>query len=823
MRKKKKNSPNRTVEISPVKAADLLATGHYKEAIDAYKQLLKQEQRDDWQAALAKAYLLRAQALADKGMYKEAAVLWENRANFCQDNELIEHYIDWLIRAGRYVKAANLVTKSTEQLSSAAIWQIQTQLGALLLVGYTELESAFDKADLLIKHYALVKKALAAYSQGDDKTVEDFLKKIPFRSPYRDFRAILKSLVVIETEPSSVEQLLDKVPANSPYTPFAELIRMTVPHFEPLWEGLSQLTPNELTFLAHLKGWDKAQLKIISALQSAAKRNSPQALLETVASHRHFFGDNYSRQFCLALLPSNSAGIKFYEKTFGSLSVFERNRVTALNYERQGLLFKAEKHWHICVESLKKHPEETDNTLKAALILRHLVELSEKRGEVFDDKDVPCFLAESLRLAPNDKSSYLKLIQWYKHNGESKIYNKWVEAAAKNFPQESDILLIATEAATAKKAFKKAAGFAKTLLKVDPINVKARQIARTCHIFHARKLIKSGKYDLARKELQQAAQFEKTSQRSGVIEINQALLELQALGSVKPKTTSRKTKTSTKDVAQSKSKDVAKPKSLDVAPAVELLREGVQLAGGGMLGSFRAIVESQSQRLNPTDILSFVSPLKKSYLPSRQEVLELVNLINSYSEEGSNSLDQPVKQLKAPLKKAVKLDFSLDEMLSICQCFKKLFLTEPNELLTLFAEQALKNWPEHPALVFYQIYAEANGICWKVSMPKIDRLHEAAKKAEQQGDKRTTLMIMEFLNPIQGRLVPPPFRAPFDEDDLVDIESEIKALDGMDPDNMSPSEMMKLINLLNRLEEMGIEIPDFDIPIFPKLRRKRKR
>jgi hypothetical protein len=108
-------------------------------------------------------------------------------------------------------------------------------------------------------------------------------------------------------------------------------------------------------------------------------------------------------------------------------------------------------------------------------------------------------------------------------------------------------------------------------------------------------------------------------------------------------------------------------------------------------------------------------------------------------------------------------------------------------------------------------------------MPKIDRLHEAAKKAEQQGDKRTTLMIMEFLNPIQGRLVPPPFRAPFDEDDLVDIEAEIKALDGMDPDNMSSSEMMKLINLLNRLEEMGIEIPEFDIPIFPTPRRKRKR
>jgi len=817
MRKNKKNSPNRIVEMSPAKAADLLADGRYKEAIDAYKQLLKQQQRDDWQAALAKAYLLRAQALADKGMYQEAAVLWENRANFCQDNEFIEHYIDWLIRAKRYVKAAHLVTKSTEQLSPAMLWQIQAQFGALLVAGQTDLESAFDPEEPLLKQYALVKKALAAYCQGDDKTAEDFLKKIPFRSPYRDFRAILKALI----DPNSAEQLLDKVPADSPYAPFTQLIRMTVPHFESLSEGLSQLTPNELTFLAQLKGWDKAQLKTISALQSAAKRNSQKALLEMVASQRHFLGDNYSRPFCLALLPSYPAGIKFYEKTFGSLSVFERNRLAALNYERQGQLLRAEKHWFTCFENLKKHPEETDHALKAALILRHIVELIEKLGEVFDDENVPGFLAESLRLAPNDKTSYLKIIQWNKHNGETKNANKWIDAAVRHFPEESDILLIGMEWATAKKAFKKAAGFAKTLLKVDPINIKARQIARTSHISHARKLIKSGKYELARKELQQAAQFEKTNQRSGVVEINQALLELQALGFVKPKR--RKTKTSPKEVAQSKSNKVAKPKSsAEVIPAVELLREGVQLAGEGMLGLFQATVESQSQSLNPADILSFISPLKKSYLPSRQEVLKLIQMINTFSEEGNTSLEQPVKQLKVPLTKSAKLDFSLEEMLSICQCFKKLS-KKPNDLLALFAGQALKKWPEHPALVFYKIYAKANGFFWKITDPEIDRLHQAAETAKQQGDKRTHLMILEFLNPIQGRLAPTPFSIPFNVDDMEDIEAEIKSLDGMNPDNMSPIEMMKLIDILSRLEEMGLEIPEeLDIPIFPRPRRKKK-
>jgi len=811
MRKKKKISHNRPIETSPALAADLLAKGRYKEAIEAYKQLVKKQPHEEWQAALAKAYLLRAQTLADKGMYKEAAVLWENRANWCPDKELIEQYIYWLIRAGRHIRAAHLLTESTEHLPPAAIGPLQAQFGALLLAGAIEVAEAFPEEATLVKHYALVKEALGAYSQGDDKIAEESLKQIPFRSPYRDFRTILKALFIINADPNGARQLLDKVPAESPYAHFAKLIRMAGQDFESLLDGLSQLGHREQAFIAHLKGWDKAQLKLISTLlQAATKQNSHKALMEVVAAHQHFFGESDSRQFCLALLPSYPAGVKFYEKTFGSLSTYDKNRIAALSHERLGHLLKAEKHWRSHVESLKQHPKEKDNALKAALILRHLVELAEKRGEVFDDVDVPDFLAESLRLDPDDKSSYIKLIQWYKHNNDQHNYNKWVDTAVKYFPKESDILLIAMEAATRKTAFKKAAAFAKTLLKVDPINIKARQIARSSHLSHARKLIKSGKYDSARNELEQAAQFEKPSQRSGVVQINQALLELQAQGVVKPKTRKRKAKKTTAAVA--------KPKSTgDVAQAVELLQEGIQLAGGGLLGQFRTIVESKSQSLNPSDILPLLSGSKKNDLPSRQEMLELVSLINAYSEEGVTFLAEAVKQVKALLQKAVKLEFSPDEMLSICQCFKKL---EHHDLLTKFAEQALKCWPERPAFVFYQIYGKAKGIIWQISMPEMDRLKEVAEKADQQGDKRTFLMIMEFLNPIGGGIVP---FAPFDDDDFDDIEAEMEALENMDPENMTPAELMKFINLLSRLEDMGIEVPDFDIPIFPSPRQKPKK
>lgn len=76
-------------------ADDLLRQGAYKEAIALYKDLLKREQRAEWQSGLAEAYLQRALAVAGKGMILEACVLWENHAGLCQPPRRIDAYAGW--------------------------------------------------------------------------------------------------------------------------------------------------------------------------------------------------------------------------------------------------------------------------------------------------------------------------------------------------------------------------------------------------------------------------------------------------------------------------------------------------------------------------------------------------------------------------------------------------------------------------------------------------------------------------------------------------------------------------------------------------------
>ena len=116
----------------------------------------------------------------------------------------------------------------------------------------------------------------------------------------------------------------------------------------------------------------------------------------------------------------------------------------------------------------------------------------------------------------------------------------------------------AIESASARKAFKKAAGFAKKLLSVDPINRPARQRMIELKISHARKQMRAKRPDLASNELAAAGEWERADAPNADLRINQGLVGLR--GGQDPQAEAR-------------------------------LREGVGLAGGGAVGWFRAALQ----------------------------------------------------------------------------------------------------------------------------------------------------------------------------------------------------------------------------------------
>ena len=99
--------------------------GRFKEATEIFKQLARQDPRPEWTDRLADAYAGRAHALADKGMFKEAAMVLENTLS--PDGTIREPvlYLTCLIRQGQHQKARQTALRFVERLPAAepAAWR----------------------------------------------------------------------------------------------------------------------------------------------------------------------------------------------------------------------------------------------------------------------------------------------------------------------------------------------------------------------------------------------------------------------------------------------------------------------------------------------------------------------------------------------------------------------------------------------------------------------------------------------------------------------------------------------------------------------------
>ncbi|MFK5969998.1 MAG: hypothetical protein QM487_07780 [Candidatus Marithrix sp.] len=802
MTKKKKSFLNQP--LSAQKANELLIKGKYKEATDIYKKLLKIEQRQEWQAGLAKAYLLRAENLATKGMYKEAVVLWENRAIICNNKELFEQYIYWLVEARYYSRAVSSLMEANTYLSSETLQLLLTKLGILFFKEHSEFMIAFPQDIPLAKHYQIIQQALTAYHQNNKLLCEEYISQIPFRSPYRDFHFIFKALLIIYSDQDLANKLLSKIANDSPYSKFAKLIKLVItPPNINLLTKFAELNLTEREFISDLKGWNKQQFKTITTLKTISQRKiSNKIILELLIDNKKTFGEQYVQQSCLAILPTYPSGIKLYEKAFTPLSEFEKNRILALNYEQQDRLLIAKKHWQICIEILTKNRNQ--NSLKIALIFRHQVAILKQYGEFLDKKYAPEFLIESLNFDPNDKECFLDLILWYKKNKQLKDCYKWIETAVIQLPQDNDILFMAMEAATDRKSFKKALKYAVTLLKTDPINIKALNIASSSHIAHAQKLIKNARYPLAHKELQEATKFERTA--TGIIQINQGLLELQEQKFIKPIRLIEKREVKPLKPINSKQLQIL---TKQYPQAIMLLQEGVQLAGGGILGLFQLVIITQKQNIDFNMIYPLVTDPKLKLLaiknlPTQHEVLELINLINHYAKEGIIFLYDTIEQIKAHILNIIKIKLPKHDMLSLCKCLKNI---EHHEILEKFATNSLKRWKQQPAFIFYQIYGIVKGTVWYLSEQQLDKLQKAADNAKQQGDEYTAIMIAKFVEQMYEGIFPknPFFDSLLDEEKLEAVLEKMETnIDKLEQkDNIRFEEMQEIIK---QFEELGMPI-----------------
>ena len=230
-----------------------------------------------------------------------------------------------------------------------------------------------------------------------------------------------------------------------------------------------------------------------------AERNGPSARPSFLASQTGTLPADDVESACLNLLPQHR--LRQFESAFGRLSEFDNNLGSGARRRNRATTGRGPSNGGALAAQSIENAADTEARLSAGVIYRHLARLAQDHPEIEGEgtSQFPGieFLERSLQADADYLPAVLQLIGLYRTNGLHKDWHRLAEEASQRFPEESAILLQAADSAIARKAGKKAVGFARKLLTVDPISQEARQRMIELQISHARKQARSKRADLA--------------------------------------------------------------------------------------------------------------------------------------------------------------------------------------------------------------------------------------------------------------------------------------------------------------------------------------
>lgn len=689
---------------SPAAAQRYLSKGKFTEAIKAFRSLHKEDGSGRWDSLFTLAFLGRINQLAAKGMGKEALIIYDNMRQVFPDPEIYLH-IRLLVGADLFQQAVNAAVGAASTLTKNEKAAIDELFASLLLSGQKQLLEVLPEESPVFVHYIAAERALLAYCRQEDNDAHAALKKIPFRSPYKNFSLALKGMLAFEEDRSASLPFFEKIPPDSPF------VSLTTP-YDCLASGnqpqIKKLTGMALRVANSLDGMDSNTANLFDSLNKSGM--SPSVLYQTFVRAGNCLGKKQLRKICYRILPHTSGQTNDFQKRFGRLSIFERARLEALTVELDNDYYNIELAWkYVCDILLEAGDSSPERFLKLALIYHHIAELMEENSFEYSSKDIEKMLTESLVFDPLDKETWLKLIG-LRHLNLARRY-KLVNSMLETFPEDSEVMILAIEAAIKRGAFKKASRLAGKLLAVDPINPKVRTMLIDAHLAHARKVAKQHKYVLAIRECELAASFERQGLSHGGIQIYHGLLTML---------------------------------SGDETGGLKLLEEAQVKAGNPLLAHFGIRLEAGLLNMLPGLLKSFTAQLKKTAKASFEKtvILRLFEKISACNGDKHMELEKFRSILTPCLKKGAYMGFSFDELKRICTILHR---RHYHNLLGVYAKVSLKKHSGNPLFLFYQIYAKNNGGKKRLSSSQFDALDDAWHKAMDMDDKATADLIDTFL------------------------------------------------------------------------------
>ncbi|MBF0379434.1 MAG: hypothetical protein HQL69_00325 [Magnetococcales bacterium] len=663
------------------------------------------------------AHLQRSGELAATGLFKEAAVLWEHAQRLSPTPLDPAPFLVYLINSQQIEQGAKLYFSHQEDLQKNHPQLAESMLSLLaahLLINTAKIKESIPKDHPLRQELKYAKATLAALTQGEHKQLDKQLEIIKPVSPYWQFATIIKSLASKQGDNEAMLSAIAKIPGNSPFTNLARVAGIRTLSGRSLVRALMQIPQADQQLVAQIMGITKPLLQLLNKLSTTTK--SAQ-FLKALLEYTPPLPGPWLRDIYLDLLVENLEKRSKVEKQIGALTPFENSRLLALHHQQQKHRVRSNTHWKKCLKLLAEQEQSYENSLTIAQLHNHFASLEESapwpsRLHIIEH------LQEAHLHDPDDSQTVIRLIRWQQQDEDQTGLQLLVSKAIKHFPENPDILMLASEQAIDKKSYKKAAGLAKKAQKLEPNNGQILATQINSQLQHARSQIKTGNLNLARRELQ-GAQKTLLSHDSQVgkplsaeVYILQSLLESMA-GNVEESTTAL----------------IAGQKIAGVGPYYHL---SLYLEAGMIFSPDH----SQLQRYK--DLLEKDS----SSSVSKRETKRVITLGKQHYKNKNPLLSQALNFLQGYLKKAAKQDFSSKELDTICS---DLYYINELPLLGIFAKVAAKRWKDEPAFLFYHIYAKCGGETYRISDEDFYALREALPTAVRRRDGETAHRIDKLM------------------------------------------------------------------------------
>jgi hypothetical protein len=386
--------------------------------------------------------------------------------------------------------------------------------------------------------------------------------------------------------------------------------------------------------------------------------------------------------------------------------------------------------------------------MSSAVIFRHLAKLAGAHSEMWGVNDgsdpVSYYLKQADLADPKHIPTVLARMARYRSISNDKEWHRLADEAAQRFPQDSQVLLQATQSAVARTAYKKAAGFARRLLAIDPVNAPLRRQMVELQVAHARKQLRAKRPDLAARELAEAAQWERADAPDPLLRLFLGL------------------------VAQRDGKH-------DEGQA--LIRQGVELAGGGVAGWFRAVLEATLIKA-PNGEAGWLRDelLHARKAPPWKAAVQAVIASAGSTEAlaGMKSVCPLLGGLHAWLVAAAALDWSLAEFQALEDT---LIRYEMFAVLETMARAGHQREPGNGLWQFHQILARTHNDARRLTIVEGNELKEIGEAAAKRDDAHALTRLRRYMRVNESMLGD-------DDPDFDDLPDDLE---------LDPEELVKML------------------------------